>query len=273
VSRKGPAMHRQARARALDVGDVVAVPLPNGRYGAFCVIDVNEGARRFFVVDGFWDKVPTAAAVARLRPMKLPFGQRDTLHGDDWKGWFDGRIPTDFVTLRRARLSASLQALAVPEGTMIFQDADHFRTYLYRQWCWLHDREALEAEWAADRARYEREQVARAAARKATNSLPRMLRERPFARWREHWPPRAVRAVHAAFRTATEELIALGARAPRRSKEAVFRRLMDALNALYDREGCIETEEATALVERIEELARLVGLNNDDERLTGQRDW
>ena len=34
---------------------------------------------------------------------------------------------------------------------------------------------------------------------------------------------------------------------------------MDALNAIYDREGCIETEEATALV--------------DDERLTGQRDW
>lgn len=44
-------------------------------------------------------------------------------------------------------------------------------------------------------------------------------------------------------------------------------------NALYDETGCIETGEASEVISRVEQLARLVGLSNDDEALTGHRDW
>ncbi len=252
---------------------MIAVPLANGRYGAFCVVDAQEDGCQFFVVDEFWDAVPAQDAVVRLRPMGPPFGENALLDAAVWKGWFPGPVAADFVTLRRVELPASLLRHGSAEGTMIFQNAEHFRGELYRQWRWLHDREALQAEWSAAAARYEREQARRAAERKATLSLPKMLRERPFTHWREQWPAHAVRAVHAAFRTAVEELIALGATAPRRSKEAIFRRLIDALNAIYDREGCIETVEATELIERIEEMAGLVGLDNENERLTAPRTW
>lgn len=48
---------------------------------------------------------------------------------------------------------------------------------------------------------------------------------------------------------------------------------MQELNRLDDRYAFIETGAATELVERIEELARLVRLRNTNERLTNARDW
>jgi hypothetical protein len=45
------------------------------------------------------------------------------------------------------------------------------------------------------------------------------------------------------------------------------------LNTLDDREGCIETTEREEVVARVEELASFVGLSNEDEVLTGHRDW
>jgi hypothetical protein len=259
----------------LEVGDVVVVPLANGRCGALCVVEVDEYTKstQFFVIDGFWDTMPPPSAVARPRPMGHPYSAQLPGRDNVWKGWFRGAVPKDFVVIRQIRLPASLQRHASAEGTMIFQNAEQFRAMWYEHWRSIHDREALQAERTAAIARYEREQARRAAERKATNSLPKMLRERPFAHWREHWGTRAVRAVQAAFHTATKELIALGPDAARRTKEAVFRQLMVELDAIYDREGCIETGEAEELVARIEELAGLVGLRNTNERLTGQRSW
>lgn len=156
---------------------------------------------------------------------------------------------------------------------MVFQNAEHSRRELFQQWRWLHGRAALQAEWAAQTAKYEEKERQRAAKRKATNTLPKMLREKPFEHWRAHWGMRPVRAVQAAFRTATQELIDVGAKGAKRAKEHVFARLVAELNAIDDRLGCIETGEREDLVARIEEMAGLVGLDNQDERLTGTRDW
>jgi hypothetical protein len=250
------------------IGDLVAIPLPNGPCGAVWVI-ATEGGLSFVVVDAFWDARPEAADLAAPRLSPLPFGQIDTLHENVWKGWFSGRIPADFEVVGHVAPPPPVRRLAEPSGTMIFQNGDHFRRTLHEQWRWLHDREALQAEWSAREERYEREREEK---RRAA-SLPKMLRERPFASWAERWPAAAVREARRIFREATAELIELGDGAPKRKRAAVLRRIVTEMNALYDREGCIETVEAHEIVERVEQLAALVGLDNDDERLTGHRDW
>lgn len=242
-----------------------------------CVVDVSTDSKevQFVVLDGFWNEMPPPTLVRAPRLSGYPYGKDNLLPGQAnvWKGWFQRGLAKDFVVLGRARLTAALRRHRSGEGTFIFQSADDFRRVLFEHWRSLHDRKALEAERAAALARYEQDQARRAAKRKATNSLLKMLREKPFGHWRDHWGPRPVRAVRAAFRTATAELIQLGPRASRRAKQAVFAQLVEELNGIDDREGCIETGEREELVARIEELGGLVGLRNTNERLTKQRSW
>ena len=264
---------------SFEVGDVVAVPLGNGRCGAICVVEVHAGtpAKRsinFFVVEGSWDTTPTA--VAKPEPMEHPYAKAGLLPGMDhvWKGWFSGPAPADFVVAGRVELSAAdVGRYTGSQGTMVFQDAEELRSTLLETWRERFDQAALQAEREERAAREDQAEARRASERTANNTLPKMLGERPFAHWRGHWGARVVKAVHTAFRTATQDLIDLGETATRTKKAAVFARLMVELNALYDREGCIETGEAEELVTRIEELGRLVGLDNTDERLTGRREW
>jgi hypothetical protein len=259
-----------------NAGDVIAVSLANGRYGAMCVLDVDEdGALQFVVLDGFWSKLPPKTIAVAPKLIGYPYGKHNLFPGQAnvWKGWFRGGLRSGFTFVGRARLTAALRRHASGEGTFVFQNADDFRRRLFEHWRSIYDRKALEAERAAAVARYEAQQARKTAARKAMNSLPRMLRERPFRHWHAHWGLRPVRAVQAAFRAATGELIELGPRATRRQKVAVFHRLVEQLNAIDDREGCIETGEREELVARIEELGGLVGLRNTDERLTGRREW
>src|SRR5262249_53591984 len=157
-----------------------------------------------------------------------------------FKGWFSGKIPADFVVRARVELPPRVQRLAAPSGTMIFQSAEDFRRTLHEQRRWLHDRPALEAEWAERDAKYEAQEREREQKRRETVTLPKMLRERPFSSWLELWPARAVREARRIFRVATADLIALGTRAPKAKRTAVLRRIVTELNALYDREGCIE---------------------------------
>jgi hypothetical protein len=251
--------------RTLEVGDVVSIRLPNGRYGALCVVHrPNDDARDFFVIDAFWEAKPSD--IDHLRPMGLPRGERARPGQESvWRGSFSGRVPDDFVVVRRVELPASVRRAAVPRDTNIDGMADTVRAHLYSQWRWLHDREALEAE--------EKGLARKTRPRKRADTLRKMLRERPFADWRRCSPASAVSAVQAAFRVATAALIELGPNAPRGPKEKVFRQLMTELNAIDRREPCIDTGERDELIERIEALAELVGLSNADERLTGSRDW
>ena len=54
---------------------------------------------------------------------------------------------------------------------------------------------------------------------------------------------------------------------------AVLEKIVDDLNELDDPIGFVETVEREELVLRIEELASLVGLDNQTEKLTSHRDW
>jgi hypothetical protein len=263
------------RAQPLPEESLVAVPLPNGAYALMWVMEVLRMSPRaapsysFFVMDGFWQETPRATALDRAKPWRRKDDPSLLPDQDDrWKGWFQGRIPPDFAIVGRRKPSAAERAIAAEgSGTMVFQDAEQLRSTLHREWRLLHDREAIEAEWA--RASEKRARAVEARRRGLT--LGKMLREKPFAR--AAWSPRIVREVRRIFRDATRALMDLDAKGTSRQRSAALRRIVTELNALDDPEGFIETPEREAFVARVEELARLVGLSNAGEKLTGHRDW
>ncbi len=259
----------------LSPGALVSVPLPSGRFAAVWITEVLASLERrgkpqigFFVLAVTWSARPAAA---ELRAAKIARATSPRLPGvaDVWKGCFWGAIPADFDAPATKTLSAKQRALAEEaSGTMVFQSAEHVRAELHRNWRLEHDRDALFAEY--DRAAAAREE--RAEARRAKTTLPRMARERPFAHWASRCSARVLREVRRIFREATLELVEHEG-ATKRKREAIVRRIVTELNALYDHEGFIETPEREELVARIEELAGLAKISNDDERLTGHRDW
>lgn len=96
---------------------------------------------------------------------------------------------------------------------------------------------------------------------------------RPFASWKARCGPDVLKRVRAIFRDAAQHLIAAGGSENKEACTAVLRGVVDALNELDGSRGFIESVERDALVERIEQLAALVGLHNGDEALTGHGDW
>jgi hypothetical protein len=255
------------------VGRRVAIPLPNGRFAAIWIMGVEPPVARmaeclqFLVLDGFWSSSPSAselegAPISRASSPPLP-GVPDV-----WKGCFWGKVPSDFVSPAAKAPSEAEDALMGYSGMMVFQNAEHLRSELFKHWRLLHDREALFAEY--ERATEAREK--RASGRRKGLTLKKMLREKPFASWSSHWPARVVREARRIFRDATQALIDLDG-GTKRQKKTILRRITTELNVLDDGEGCIETTEREELVRRVEELASLVGLTNDDESLTDHRDW
>ncbi len=267
----------EALATPLTVGNLLAIPMPNGFYAATWVLGLHEpyrdvrgrlvkGSVYFVVLEGHWKSLPTATDLAKAR-----FAKSEGSHhaNDDWKGCFWGPIPADFVVAgTKAPTKAALALVAEASGTMVFQNAEHLRSELFKHWRLEHDRAAVEEEWRlADSAR-----AARIAERKANLTLPQMLKEKPFAHWRDHWPVSVVRRARAIFSEATKALIDLDG-GTKRQKTAILKGITTQMNALYDETGCIETGEASEVIARVEQLATLVGLSNDDEVLTGHRDW
>lgn len=260
----------------LTVGSLLAIPMPNGLYAAVWVLGLAEPFRMgrklvenqvsFLVLEGHWDASPTVAQLSKARIARSEGSHHAT---DEWKGCFWGPVPADFVVSgAKAPTNTALALVAEGSGTMVFQNAEHLRSELFKHWRVEHDRAAVEEEWRlADAAR-----IARIAERKAKMTLPEMLKEKPFAHWREHWPVSVVRRARAIFGEATKALLALEA-GTKRQKTAILKGIVTQFNALYDETGCMETGEATEVISRVEQLARLVGLSNDDEVLTGHRDW
>jgi hypothetical protein len=266
------------RTNGVESGSLVLVPLPNGTYRALWMLEAGtyegfgpykgKGYFSFLILEGSFPAIPGKDELAALHAAKSPGG---ALPGREhpWKGCFFGDIPDDFMVVGVRTGPPKDDPLRAAEGTMVFQGAEPLRAELHKAWRMIHDRPALEAEWA--RAREAREQ--RAAERQRTRTLPLMLREKVFESWSDMWPPRVVREVRRIFRDATRDLIALQAKGTKRQRTSVLKRIVTELNKLDDKEGCIETVEREAVIRRIEELAALVGVSNEEEKLTGHRDW
>lgn len=255
------------------VGVNFVVPLRRGWFGAGRVISARPGRRPrdfsyvFLVLDGFWRIAPEAHTLAACAPMAGPFREESA-----WKGWFKGTWPSGFKILTATELTPAEREHAADEsGTMVFQSPDHFAQVLLEQWRWRHDRDAFMKAQDEAVARH----ASKASARREGLTLEHMARERPFSHWGEHWPKTVVAAARKTFADATRALMKIKGRSARArtQREAVLRGIVDTFNELEARHECIETTEREEVVARIEELARLAGVTNAKERLTGHRDW
>lgn len=264
------ASKRQTRAVAMpSAGDLIAVPLRAGLYGLVWIVEVEGRSVRLIVMAGTWATLPSAVAATKTRPARAR-GPRLPGYGPHWKGWLQGKLPADFICVGQRTPPAAIRAaIAQSPGTMIFGTGERLRLELLTAWRFEHEREAITAEWAAAAAAH----ATKDASRRAQLTLPKMLRERAFASWKGARSPSEIRRVRAIFRTATTALIGLEASGTKAQRRRVLRGIVTELNALYDETGCIESVERDDVVERIEQLAALVGLSNDDEQLTGHRDW
>lgn len=253
----------------MQVGDLFVVPLRVGGFGAAVVIDA-EGGYTFLVADAFWNERPVAQELREFREMALPFGQQPLPgRAGVFKGWFEGVVPPDFEVLLNRPLTNHQQSLCGPEGTMVFQSARDFARTLSDQWRWLHDRAAYEQELAQRAA-----QAESARARRRSNlSLETMQREMFFTGWAGRWPEERLAEARRIFSDATAQLIALRERGTPRKRSAVIQKIVEAFNRLDNETGLVESVERDAIVERIEELAALVGLDNTGEKLTRRRAW
>jgi hypothetical protein len=257
---------------AVKPASLVAVPLPNGSHCILWILEASlyegKGYFRFLIMEGFHPAIPEEEQLAALRVAENPGGAfpgRENV----WKACFFGDVPNDFAVFGQRALPKEDHPFFAHQGTMVFQDGEHCRATMFGQWRLVYDRPAVEAEWA----RAAVEQQKRVEERRRTLTLPRMLREPVFASWSGRWPPRVVREARRIFRDATRELIALQQAGTKRQRTVVLRRIVSELNTLDDKEGCIETVEREQIVARIEALAALVGISNEDEKLTGHRDW
>jgi hypothetical protein len=261
----------KARKPALASGDLVAMQLRPGVFGLIWIISASaEFGFEMLVMDGYWPTLPTSNDLRGAQP--APSQRFDLLpeYRDVWKAWFGGRVPADFhVVGNRAPSAKEKGYIEIHIGKMNYETAETLRHELHQSWRLKHDRKAIEAERAAADA----QRKERATPRRRKLALEKMLRERIFASWTRIWPPHVVREARRIFRDATKELIALDRRGTKRERDKVLKRITSEFNALYDKEGCIETDEREEIVARVEDLAHLVGTTNADERLTGHRDW
>ena len=258
------------RPPAPRAGDIIALPLANGRFALVWMITCDENGSSFLVLEDVLASLPSAPEALAMRPARPPNPHLLPGYDDVWKGWFDGDLPADFrVVGNRLVTSRERRWIENYSGTMIFGTAERLRTELLKSWRWEHERAAMEAETAAAQAAGE----ARAAKRRASLTLEKMARERIFAGWAHHRPASVVREARRIFRDATNELIALERDGTARERAHVLERITTEFNALYDATGCIESVERDQIIARVEELAARVGLENGDEKLTGHRDW
>ena len=250
-------------------GDLVAVPLGNGQHALIWIIEAASTGLHLLVMTGTWPRPPTANEAMAVEPA-LADGPRLPGYGAWWTGWIEHALPADFVRVaQRSPTAAARAEVATLSGTMVFADGERLRETLLTRWRLAHEPDALRAEWAAAAAA----SAAKDASRRAQLTLPKMLRERAFASWQGARSPSEIRRVRAIFRDATTALIALEANGTKAQRRRVLRTIVTELNALYDETGCIESVERDEVVERIEELAALVGLSNDDEQLISHRNW
>jgi hypothetical protein len=248
-------------------GAIFCIPLANGKFGAALVVESGSDFQ-FLVLNGYWDSRPVQEDVAGRSLMSMHPVSWGHPH-QPFKGWFQGPFPDLFSICGHGSLSNYADALA--SNAMVFQSPGHFAEAFFERWRWEFDPEALVKEQELRRIAYESEERER----RERRSLKAMLRERPFAHWSEMWPKSAVNEAHRIVRSATKRLIELH-QMPDASKTeqlAVLKRVVDEFNELYDRTGCIETQEAGEVVDWVEQLALRVGLSNEDESLTGHRNW
>lgn len=161
---------KKAKAPEHSVGDVYAVPLPGGRFGAARIMAIEDG-KALVATTTYLGDVPAAIddpALATIQTKSYFF----------WKDepavlWLTGPAPSAAILVGNLPVSDA-EAASVPRNSYGWEWEEWPGDEALIRWRWLHDREALERE-------REEENAARLALAKRRKHKPRaMLPEDQF---------------------------------------------------------------------------------------------
>lgn len=256
---------RPTPLRRVQVGDVFALPLDDGRWAACRVLTKATGPVRVVVQSLAWldDALPDDLSDPRLStPLILT---HHSWHGRPYFHWVTDPVPADAVYLGRLSLSqADLALEADSEGSW-----STFRLQPRLQWRWDHDREAVLAEDARaqqDQESAEHQQQFAYQPLPAT-SLHEKRRATPLRGWTGSRESEEVRLARRILRDLMDELIALEDDGDEVTRFDAFCR---AVNRFNDTDF-IDTLEREEICEELLDLADLVGLTDYD--VASWRDW
>ena len=252
--------------KKVKVGEVFAMPLPDGRYGACRVLQTRDDPPGVLVAASPW----VGAALPDLAEPLLRTILNKTHHA--WQGqpcadWVSEPVPVEFV--RVGTLAPARKEAAPAAGSAGWES---FSYQVHAQWRWDHERDAVLAE---DEAERQQQQAAHESSRRAYRALPAQtldeLRKRPFKGWESFVEPDELSASRRAVRKTIDALLALGPDAAAPLKMNLLHGLIEQFNEIDD--GWICTIECEDICEVAYDIAELVGLERYGEALTGRRDW
>jgi hypothetical protein len=157
---------------------------------------------------------------------------------------------------------------------------EHLPLQVFLQWRWDHERDQVLAE---DEAKQQANQAAREANRETerraykplpAQTLEELRQQTPFPNWSEFVEPAPLRASRRIIRELIDALIELGPNAPEPARLDEIRRCVKRFNALdVENDLFIATIEREDICGLLDDVAALVGLDDYDESLAGDREW
>jgi hypothetical protein len=251
-------------------GDAFLAPLQDGRLSVCRALRVAPDHSQVLVAASTWIGTrPPDPADPQLREVLRPTHH---LHeGKPWLLWAIDPVPVTFMRL--GAIPPTDEEASMDRGA--FGGWELFPLQVFLQWRWDHERDQVLAE---DGAQRRAEEAAREEQRRAYKPLPQrtledLRQQTPFPGWAGYVGPSALRGARRIIRATIDALIALGPDAPEPARLDEIRHCVQRFNALDADEGFIMTIEREDICELIDEVAELVGLEDYDEDLDGDRDW
>jgi hypothetical protein len=254
----------------VEPGSVFALPLDDGRWGAFRILRKMINPLEVVVQTSAWigDAPPSDLSDPLLRAPLILTHHFYSLATDLYRT--EQPVPADAVLLGRLPLTR-------PESTIecnTWASWDSSRSQPVLQWRWDHDREAVLAE-------DERERQQREAAQQETRfgyqplsplSLREMRERKQFTGWSNFVSPENIRRSRQIVRYLIDDLIALEDNGDESTRLDAFRRAVERFNDADERdEPFIMTDEREDICDVLFNIAEAVGLHDYD--VASSRDW
>jgi hypothetical protein len=253
----------------LTMGDVFAVPLANGRFGACRVIDMpppgaHFGDARYVAACAYiGDAPPPPIDHPDLRPLLVlsHHAYERMLPRKILGAWLSEPPPQEYTHL--GNIPPSDADRAVPAHHYVAWHA--ISQGILAQWRWDHDRAAVLTE-DATRAAELQQQRSEAERAKAAMTFASFRKQKLFADWTDYTPRKMTAAARKLMKETAAKLEALGPKPNRKSARAILRDCILAFNTLDEQnDHWIDSIERDDIVQAFDILARLAGFADEPD--------
>jgi hypothetical protein len=266
----------------LTVGDVFAMPLADGRYGACRVLRARAANDEPFIdrestvvaaTQFIGDAPPSLDEPALRRVLVLSHHCHGGTPEDACTLWLEGPPPATFTRIGNIEPTPAERTIPCNSAS----GWPYFPVQVLMQWRWDNERDAVFAEDAAEEAaeiarRAEGDKQRRAELDRMTYASFRA--QKLFAHWSGHVPKQMIAESRKLMRQTATRLEKLGPKPDRDAARAILRDCILAFNRLDDgNDHWIATIEREDICEHFYELAHLAGFDDEPELADEWRDW